>query len=415
MADDRDIMAENQDDRDIMALNQEFIANQVTSMFWSPTWIAPIAQFIDANCGIFEDVEENKFEYTFIHKAFKQLVEDLLEAHLSELSVTTEQFTTFCEHGLTGSNGLHRDLIEQLLSFEDFLVFKAMMVKRNCEIVRESIEIVKTMTAAPPQDFAPEVDPEAEQLERERLEAEKLAEMQLEAELLEAKRRHMEAELQLAMAISKQLKMKLALMEKLSETLETLAKMKEIEEALAAEAEQNDPDNTAVPETVHVQPLAAPAYGNVYLGAPAGTGEPEPLVFEQEAAIQRDRGERAIAASKQQAFIRAQELQARQMPSEEEKVARKEHLKRQRDALMAKKQQERQVQLNEFQRLNGPTNASRAAEMALEGKREDERKSLVAELSAPAPEAVPLPAPQQDTAAAEMRRMLMRQLKNTFV
>ncbi|CAJ1353519.1 unnamed protein product [Effrenium voratum] len=184
-------------------------------MLRSPTWIIPVAQFVDTNCLEFEDQEENcenkcsRLEYTLVHNAFKQLVEDLLAAHLAELEISTEEFTSFCEYGLSGSNELHRSLVEQLISVEDFLVFKAMMLKRNSELSREVLMPVGSIVIAdgpegmpaPPCEPAPET--EAERLER-----------------LEVEQRCVEAELQLAIALSRHLEKRLQLIEALNEVLE---------------------------------------------------------------------------------------------------------------------------------------------------------------------------------------------------
>ena len=42
-----------------------------------------------------------RLEYTLVHNSFKQLVEDLLAAHLAELEISMEEFTSFCEYGLS--------------------------------------------------------------------------------------------------------------------------------------------------------------------------------------------------------------------------------------------------------------------------------------------------------------------------
>jgi hypothetical protein len=41
----------------------------------SPVWKTPIIDFIDENCVIFEDAEENSLEYTAVHNKFKKLVD----------------------------------------------------------------------------------------------------------------------------------------------------------------------------------------------------------------------------------------------------------------------------------------------------------------------------------------------------
>merc|ERR1719296_419408 len=216
-----------------------YISSLVAAIYRSPTWFSPIAKFVDENCGIFEDQEENKLEYTFIHNAFKQLIDELLEAHLQELSVTQEQFARFCQHGLSGENEFHTELVEQLLSVDDFMIFKAMMVKRNAQLYRQALDMFgftsREASAPSPEAAAP---PAAE------VEAK-----QLESEKLELQRKCVEAELQLAMALSLQLQKRLELMEALSAVLEALVDMKEgaDAEAVAAVAMMKAP--------VHVQPL----------------------------------------------------------------------------------------------------------------------------------------------------------------
>eukprot|EP00406_Dinophysis_acuminata_P064938 CAMPEP_0179276414 /NCGR_PEP_ID=MMETSP0797-20121207/34567_1 /TAXON_ID=47934 /ORGANISM="Dinophysis acuminata, Strain DAEP01" /LENGTH=326 /DNA_ID=CAMNT_0020984973 /DNA_START=53 /DNA_END=1029 /DNA_ORIENTATION=+ len=116
-----------------------WLSDYVVSMLKSPTWVTPIAQFVDERCGLFEDGEENALECTRCHNEFRQLVNDLFAAHLLEVSVTPEHFDRFCATGLANSQGLHRTLVEQLLSVDDFLSFKAMMTKQNADMCREVI------------------------------------------------------------------------------------------------------------------------------------------------------------------------------------------------------------------------------------------------------------------------------------
>eukprot|EP00747_Dinoflagellata_sp_TGD_P199042 gnl/TRDRNA2_/TRDRNA2_72198_c0_seq1.p1 gnl/TRDRNA2_/TRDRNA2_72198_c0~~gnl/TRDRNA2_/TRDRNA2_72198_c0_seq1.p1 ORF type:complete len:506 (+),score=141.79 gnl/TRDRNA2_/TRDRNA2_72198_c0_seq1:60-1577(+) len=118
----------------------EWLSDYVVQILKSPTWVSPIAQFVDERCIIFDDEEENKLEYTLCHNEFKMLIDDLLAAHLLELSITPEQFDSFCQRGLSHHKQLHRILVEQLLSVEDYLTFKAMMVKRNADLYREALE-----------------------------------------------------------------------------------------------------------------------------------------------------------------------------------------------------------------------------------------------------------------------------------
>lgn len=116
----------------------EWLSDYIGSVLKAPTWVVPVAQFCDANCGVFEDQEENKLEYTILHNNFRQLIDDLFLAHLLDAQVTPEQLESFCQNGLASSEALHHLLVEQLLAVDNFLSFKAMMVKWNAYLDRKA-------------------------------------------------------------------------------------------------------------------------------------------------------------------------------------------------------------------------------------------------------------------------------------
>jgi len=76
----------------------------------SPRWKTPIMSFLDEYCIIFDTEDENKLEYTPIHKNFKNLVEELIGCLLAELGVTQEQFMEAC--GKAGRNPIHRKIVD---------------------------------------------------------------------------------------------------------------------------------------------------------------------------------------------------------------------------------------------------------------------------------------------------------------
>mmetsp|Transcript_114191 Transcript_114191/g.271820 ORF Transcript_114191/g.271820 Transcript_114191/m.271820 type:complete len:389 (-) Transcript_114191:123-1289(-) len=384
-------------------MEQDRISQLVIGIFKSPTWIIPVAQFVDTNCLEFEDQEENKLEYTLVHNAFKQLVEDLLAAHLAELEISTEEFTSFCEYGLSGSNELHRSLVEQLISVEDFLVFKAMMLKRNSELSREVLMPVGSIVIAdgpegmpaPPCEPAPET--EAERLER-----------------LEVEQRCVEAELQLAIALSRHLEKRLQLIEALNEVLEMAAQLSAQAESMSAQAEaeaaqqaalqaaqliQQQQEMFSMPSSLHVQPLQVCAPDDPY----------EAERRRCDAAEQQEKAERNVRAS---AARRQAESCNPSQPSQEEREARAEHLRRQREALMEKKRREREEELSRFTASNDST-AARAAERACAGQPAlpDAGRKLADELRGQAPEA---PRSNAEDAALAMRKALTAQLKQTL-
>ena len=54
----------------------------MTEYLQSPVWKNPIINFVEEKCCVFEDLDENRLEYTEIHKEFKRLVEHKLEAYI---------------------------------------------------------------------------------------------------------------------------------------------------------------------------------------------------------------------------------------------------------------------------------------------------------------------------------------------
>jgi len=141
----------------------EWLSDYIESIFKSPTWVIPIAQFVDERCIVFDSADENKLEYTVCHDEFKTLIDDLFLAHLLDVSVPPEEFEKFCEQGLASSGALHRILAEQLLSVDNFLTFKAMMVKRNADLdLKAALLFSNDSPDAVAQEAVPPVEPGGE-------------------------------------------------------------------------------------------------------------------------------------------------------------------------------------------------------------------------------------------------------------
>eukprot|EP00929_Paragymnodinium_shiwhaense_P067053 TRINITY_DN33734_c0_g1_i1.p1 TRINITY_DN33734_c0_g1~~TRINITY_DN33734_c0_g1_i1.p1 ORF type:complete len:502 (+),score=163.75 TRINITY_DN33734_c0_g1_i1:168-1673(+) len=490
----------------------DWISDCFVAIFKAPTWVAPIAKFVDENCSIFEDLEENKLEYTPVHNAFKLLTDELLTAHLMELNVTEEQFTRFCELGMNANQELPRSIIEQLLSVDDFLVFKAMMVKRSAELHAEAllkrpadtIVAVEGDMAAAPDEASPDA---REDDELDGLDA-------TEEERLDAQRRCVEAELQLAIALSLQLEQRLRLIEALEERLRLIEKLSEVMEqneelqrthgadleaevaAATAEAAMHmaalgvapppvppptaveaQPEEKAVPASLRLQPLQARGdTGGLPDGSPQSPhrggplpplaappsgplgGQPplkpsQPQLSQEERWLLEQKRTEALAATRAREAAMQGAVAARQRemapppapapvpeavpeaatgpvppapppvpagPSEEERRARAEHLKRQRELLVKKKNREREDQLRTHEQLHGTSTASRVAERAVKTPGISAGQMLAQELSGKAP--VPPPEAveaeklaEKEAVAAEMRRTITRQLKQSLL
>jgi len=104
-----------------------------------PMYTTPLMGFIDAKCLVFDDDEENKLEFTVLHNEFKDLVEGLLSDFLAELGVTPERFADVVERA-NAEKELGDFVATSILTVDDFLQFKAMMVRRNRDLTKEVLE-----------------------------------------------------------------------------------------------------------------------------------------------------------------------------------------------------------------------------------------------------------------------------------
>ena len=104
-----------------------------------PLYSGPLMSFIDANCEVFDGEEENKLEYTEVHGKFKALVDDLITGFIAELGVEDKVFMEAVTS--QGSNKLNSFVLTSILTVDDFVQFKAMMVKRNTDLTAEVLEM----------------------------------------------------------------------------------------------------------------------------------------------------------------------------------------------------------------------------------------------------------------------------------
>mmetsp|Transcript_6005 Transcript_6005/g.14350 ORF Transcript_6005/g.14350 Transcript_6005/m.14350 type:complete len:524 (+) Transcript_6005:107-1678(+) len=490
----------------------EWLSDYVAGVLKSPTWVVPIAQFVDDHCDLFDDLEENKIEYTDCHNKFKHLVGDLLTAHLLEVAVPPEVFEEFSQRGISKNQELHRVLVEQLLSVDDFVTFKAMMVKQNADIHREVITLGDVADGEPPTPTGNVV----RDIIRETLEnvesGWQLYDQQLfraeansfeDEEQLDAQRRCEEAELQHAIALSMQLEEER--MRQASPTpgeapqlvpvsagfvsapLQALQGLPACYVPLSLELKDPPPPPGAgfrSQPLCHVLPEADVASGASQSGnrrpPPIGVGPgftSSPLTsippklqvnrvmrMEQLGSVSpdrlaatlssgqavggaiglgwRERAERAILqpvdpasplgqarrrgsageAAGMRPPLPAEVMQKARMaaaadcggPTEDEKRARAEHLKRQRDRLLEKRRQEREKQLAQCETMGRGTHIAAAVDKALaaSGDHRHVGRAVVTELTA---NNLPSGLAQAQAGSAEvMRQALTQQLRQTL-
>ena len=72
-------------------------------------------------------------------------MDDLLCELIAEMGITREQFFSACQK--SDSNPTHKRITQQILSVDDFLAFKKMMIKKNMQINEIALkELMKNET-----------------------------------------------------------------------------------------------------------------------------------------------------------------------------------------------------------------------------------------------------------------------------
>ncbi|XP_044145723.1 cilia- and flagella-associated protein 36 isoform X1 [Bufo gargarizans] len=125
-----------------MAEDTEWVLESVLAFLGCPAWTVPVSGFIERQCSVFDDEEENKLSYTEIHNEYKILVEKLIHEHLNDMGISEEQFQQACLSPLANSPDV-KMILQSVVAVEDFAVFKEMMLQKNIELQLQAIQIIQ--------------------------------------------------------------------------------------------------------------------------------------------------------------------------------------------------------------------------------------------------------------------------------
>jgi hypothetical protein len=92
---------------------------------------------MEENCLIFEDTEENKFEYTKIFQEFTGLTALLLESMIEEVGISETTLEKCIIKGIKSERD--SKIFQQILLCDNFLAFKKIMVSKNKELEVEAM------------------------------------------------------------------------------------------------------------------------------------------------------------------------------------------------------------------------------------------------------------------------------------
>eukprot|EP00397_Hematodinium_sp_SG-2012_P050597 GEMP01058884.1.p1 GENE.GEMP01058884.1~~GEMP01058884.1.p1 ORF type:complete len:401 (-),score=116.79 GEMP01058884.1:256-1458(-) len=339
----------------------------------SPKWVNPINEFLDNNCVVFDNEEENKLAYTDCHQKFKELVDALLTEHLREVAVTEEHLETFCSNVQEGSDSsdpqLYRLIAEHLLNVDDFIKFRSMMTTRNLE---QQMEALRSLQAE--QGRGEEEGDEAPDTEIWKSYEDELQEALLMSEKEQETDRIEESELQKAIALS------------LAEIVHGQTKNGTVTPPTASASASSAPPPAPIPEST--PPLSAPSIPPPVSNgvSPAETIDQGPAasveaITEAPPAPAQSKKSMKIAPEKEElppvqirrrlstdmerlpselGIMSEDTRPERREPTEEERKLRSEHLKKQREMLLEKKRRQREKEMEEYERLRGATTTTKA-------------------------------------------------------
>eukprot|EP00696_Hemimastix_kukwesjijk_P011238 gnl/Hemi2/24116_TR8093_c0_g1_i1.p1 gnl/Hemi2/24116_TR8093_c0_g1~~gnl/Hemi2/24116_TR8093_c0_g1_i1.p1 ORF type:complete len:493 (-),score=200.12 gnl/Hemi2/24116_TR8093_c0_g1_i1:243-1721(-) len=121
----------------------DWLFESVLQYITSPYWDLQVTAFIEKNCVVFDDEEENKLAYNQIHQRFIELVDSLLEGFLQDIGVSAMEFYEACRVGAE-RDPLNKQVFEMIMAVDDFLAFRTMMVKKNIELEMEALRAIQS-------------------------------------------------------------------------------------------------------------------------------------------------------------------------------------------------------------------------------------------------------------------------------
>ncbi|GMH51397.1 hypothetical protein TrRE_jg6624 [Triparma retinervis] len=124
-------------------MSTDWIFESVAQILKSPAWEAEVFGFIDENCLVFSNDDENKFCYSDLHAEFKEVVERHLTSKLAEFGIGEEVFYEACASNRFKSD-INKSVYDQMVAMDDFLTFKKLMVRRNMELELEAVRALQS-------------------------------------------------------------------------------------------------------------------------------------------------------------------------------------------------------------------------------------------------------------------------------
>lgn len=116
----------------------EWLIESFVQFLVHPIWKMNINSYIDENCIIFEDVEENQLEHLQCHKEFVKIAESAQDDFMGEMGIDSQTALKSISIGVNIPE--YKEIFDQLFLIDNFQAFKKQMVKRNKDLELEALE-----------------------------------------------------------------------------------------------------------------------------------------------------------------------------------------------------------------------------------------------------------------------------------
>ena len=121
--------------------NFEELYQKISQSISGSSFRNPIKNYIDQNCSSFIDISENSMEQHRLFQEFNQMLENLLQKVLFKLQITNEDFIKAAEIGVKDPK--YKKYYNQIINFGDYNFFKAIMIKRNYQLIKMAEQQMK--------------------------------------------------------------------------------------------------------------------------------------------------------------------------------------------------------------------------------------------------------------------------------
>eukprot|EP01017_Pseudomicrothorax_dubius_P014501 TRINITY_DN1690_c0_g1_i10.p1 TRINITY_DN1690_c0_g1~~TRINITY_DN1690_c0_g1_i10.p1 ORF type:complete len:237 (-),score=87.51 TRINITY_DN1690_c0_g1_i10:1166-1876(-) len=140
------------------------IVGKLQDIVIEPTFEDLQKKFLDQNCEIFQEGEENKMEYMVAFKNYQKTVESYLEKRLKE-ELRNFEMSKFFKLLEPRSDQIDDQLLDMLISFTDYQLFKELMLEHKKQLIlKREAELRKQKKGK--QTKAPQGQPKPKQTQK---------------------------------------------------------------------------------------------------------------------------------------------------------------------------------------------------------------------------------------------------------